>query len=191
MNNKLRTETLLIFFFGRNNDYKIAGINRAFRDFNRTLRTKEYDKTEYQNLKIKTSEIIVNQLSFLLTHEFSNQKEFDDFHKQTCDNVKNSWNQLTYGQIQKWINMTLKYWLIIGKEYIDNIELNSKWFHIPIDSLILLEFFSEKYPKIPWSKIDYKIYFEYQLRFRKNLLQGEIPIIKETETFNNLLENNI
>lgn len=187
MNDKLRTETLLIFFFGKYDNLKIAGVDRAFRDFSRTLRIKDYKETEYLNLKNKTSEIVLQKLSYLLTNKFSNQTEFNDFHKQVCEEIKKNWGQLTYGHIQKWVNMTLKYWLIIGKEYIDNIELNSKWFHIPIDNLILAEVFKEKYPKIPWSKIDYDTYFKYQLRFRVMISSDEIPIIEETKAFNKLV----
>jgi len=185
MDDRLRTETLLIFFFGKYNDYKIAGVNRAYRDFSRTIRTKEYNEFEYKNLKTKTSNIIVQELSQLLIREFS-KEEFDDFHKQVCKKIKKNWTKLYDGQIQKWVNMTLKYWLLMGKEYIGNIELNSKWFHIPIDSLVLAEFFNEKYPKIPWSRIDYDTYFEYQVRFREEIPPNEIPIINETKAFNKM-----
>jgi|SRR5690606_11208838 len=185
MTNELRRQTLIAFFFGKGLDYKLLGVNRAYRDFNRTLYLSDEKSNERIDLRIKTAELIIEKLSFLLECKFSSQEEFDVFHERVCNEIKEFWSKLSFGQIQKWINMTLKYWLILGNEHIPNSEVNSRWFHIPIDNLILKEIFNEPYPKIAWSKMDYKTYFYYQLRFRE-IYPNTIPIIKETEIFNKI-----
>ena len=87
--------------------------------------------------------------------------EFSHWHKTICENlikiyekdklVKKEKNkrtdqsaELTYGQAQKWLNMTLKYlWLLDRLELIDDADISSfirthaKSFHVPFDSYIL------------------------------------------------------
>ena len=95
----------------------------------------------------------------------------------------NKWNELSIGQAQKWINMTLKYWLLFGEKRIQNIEKNAIFFHIPIDSFIQKEMFNEKYPN-PWSRIEnYDEYLQYQLTHRERE-EKYPPIICEFHIFN-------
>lgn len=187
MTEELRRQTLITFFFGNSSNYKLLGVNRAYRDFNRTLYLENEKSSDRVQIKTKTAEFIVEKLSYILDHKFSNQDEFDKFHKTVCEEIKEFWGKLHFGQIQKWVNMTLKYWLIIGNIHIPNIGTNSKWFHIPIDNLVLQTIIKERTQKTAWSRMDYKTYFSFQLRFRE-LYPNEIPIIKETEIFNNLLK---
>lgn len=184
MDENLKFETLLVLYFGNYGDYQISSLNRAFRDFSRTLRVKNLDRTDYLKRKNDTSKILLKHLNDLINNKLKNQEEFDDFHKKISQEVKESWDILTYGQIQKWINMTLKYWLLIGEMHIKNIELNSRWFHIPIDNLVLINFLEVKYPKISWSKMDYKMYFNYQIKLRNIISSNNSLIIEETIQFN-------
>ena len=120
--------------------------------------------------------------------DIENQEEFDEKHEELCEKLKKEWNELSYGQIQKWVNMSLKYWLLFGGDKIANIEKNAEYFHIPIDSIIKEIAFGEKRNQADyksWSKIEnYDEYFEYQKTFRQNN-ESVAPIVKEFELFNN------
>jgi hypothetical protein len=65
-------------------------------------------------------------LNYMFTVYFTNllndsslsQETFDNIHKGICDELKRIYGAFgfTYGQAQKWINMTLKYYYLLDKE---------------------------------------------------------------------------
>lgn len=63
---------------------------------------------------------------------------------------------ISYGQAQKWINMTLKYMFAIGPNIIDGIDRNYDYFHIPLDNVIQekLSIHGINRINIRWSRID-------------------------------------
>lgn len=79
--------------------------------------------------------------------------------------------------------MTLKYWLLFGKEKIIGIERNAKFFHMPIDRYVQKEMLKIR-NKNPWSKInDYSEYMEYQI-YQREKNTGNPPIVDEFIFFN-------
>ena len=122
---------------------------RAYRDLNRTLRYKEgtdvpdqwgMSQRRYFAAGISSDELAVGVNSLL---ECKTMEEFDYKHKRCCSEILDIANgpqydfllkeKLTYGQVQKWLNMTMKYLLILG--YVpDNIK---GFLHVPIDDYIL------------------------------------------------------
>ena len=176
----LRENFFIRLYFNTNDGFYYAGIKRAFLDFRRTLIIKDENRLV---LKQKSEKFILDKLSELISSEISNQTEFDKFHKISCEQLIQVWDELTFGQAQKWINMTLKYWLLLGEKRINGIEKNAKFFHIPIDSYVQKGMFEEKNPNA-WSKInEYDIYMNYQLQHR-NKLTNNCPIIDEFNFFN-------
>jgi hypothetical protein len=176
-----REDFFVRLYFDTSNGFELAGIKRAFLDFSRTLRIIDENR---QTLKQNAENFILTQLQTLLETKFNSQSEFDEQHKTWTENLRKTWSELTYGQAQKWINMTLKYWLLLGDTRINGIELNAKYFHIPIDSYVQKGMFEEKSPK-PWSKIsNYDDYLKYQLDHR-NKQTGNFPLVDEFKFFNN------
>ena len=180
---KMKFDFLVRLKFDISEGYDKAGIKTAYNDFARTLRT--------DNLKEKKSKIekfLLKELKELISLDIKNQEEFDEKHRELCEKLKKEWNELSYGQIQKWVNMSLKYWLLFGGDKVTNIEKNAEYFHIPIDSIIKKIAFGQKRNKMgykSWSKIEnYEEYFEYQKIFRENN-ESVAPIVKEFELFNN------
>lgn len=122
---------------------------RAYRDFSRTLRFKEGTDAPYKWRKshrwffaagISMEELAVGVNCLL---ECKSVEEFDFAHRRCCSQILDVANgpqydfllkeKLTYGQVQKWLNMTMKYLLILG--YVPN---RIKGFlHVPIDDYIL------------------------------------------------------
>lgn len=181
LTNDLRENFFIRLYFDKSEGYYYAAIKRAFLDFSRTLIIADENRA---TLKESAKKFIFTQLTMVTETEFNSQTEFDNFHKKSCEQLIETWQELTFGQAQKWINMTLKYWLLLGEEKIKGIEKNAKYFHIPIDSYVLKGMFNEKNPKA-WSKIDnYETYMNYQMQ-QRNKRTGNYPIIDEFNFFNN------
>ncbi|BFP40575.1 hypothetical protein FGF1_14200 [Flavobacteriaceae bacterium GF1] len=168
-----------------------ACADRAYRDLNRTLRglRAEQTKTKYIELRRR----LMDLSNLLLVTGFNCQDSFDDVHKNACQKLIRAFNReykftkMTIGQAQKWINMYLKYLFALGEQRILGISKNSRYFHVPVDGVIQMEF--EKDAQIsplsmPWSKIDeYDTYLSYQKRIRQYYI-NQIPLEVELKLFN-------
>lgn len=181
LTNQIKEDYFIKLYFNISDGFELAGIKRAYLDFCRTLKIEDEKRIDFRE-KIENY-LLINLKKICLTNKFESQEEFDLQHKTWCEEIRDIWPQLSYGQTQKWVNMTLKYWLLFGETKIKGIELNSSYFHIPIDSYVQKGMFHEKSPK-PWSKIDnYSDYMKYQLTHR-NKLTGNDPIVDEFIFFN-------
>ncbi len=159
-----------VYFGDINNELDMA-IKRAYRDFNRTLsgfaNIENHKEIFNSAVKILNEEII-----WLINSKISTQNEFDNWHKMTCDKLKKSFlnQKFHYGQAQKWINMTLKYYSMLKPQ---KVECVYEFFHVPIDRYII---HCTNYAfDCAWSKIDeYDKYLDFQKWFR-NTYKG-IPL---------------
>jgi hypothetical protein len=108
-----------------------------------------------------------------------------------CDKLKLKFIKLigyeiSYGQAQKWINMSLKYMSALGNTIIIGVEKNYKYFHIPVDNIIQDKLKNHNINRIPisWSRIDnYDVYLSYQIELR-NKFSDQIPLDVEFRLFN-------
>jgi len=183
INNLSKENFYIKLYFNTKEGFEIAGIKRAYLDFSRTLHKK--NETDYQRIEKRnaTENYLLSQLKTIIIANISSQKEFDLLHKKITLNLVRFWKKLTIGKSQKWINMSLKYWLLFGEKRILNIEKNARFFHIPIDSYVQKGMFNEKNPR-PWSKInEYEVYMNYQIRHREKKT-GNYPLIDEFSFFN-------
>lgn len=181
---KIKEDFYITLYFNLTEGYENAGLKRAYLDFNRTLKIKEGNQEARDTKQRNAQSYLKEELEKLISKEINSQQKFDIEHEILCKNLINNWSELTVGQAQKWINMTLKYWLLFGASRIQNIEKNANYFHIPIDSYVQKGMFDEKNPN-PWSKInEYKGYFEYQQKHREKET-GNPPILDEFNFFNN------
>jgi hypothetical protein len=183
INNKTKEKFYIRLYFGSTNDLYLAGLKRAYLDFSRTLHLENETKLQRDKTRKETENCLLVILKATINKNLSSQTEFDIEHKKVILKLKSKWHKLTIGQSQKWVNMTLKYWLLFGNEHIKSIEKNAKYFHIPIDSIIQKSMFP-KMKHSAWSKIsNYELeYMKYQNEFRKN--SDEIPIVAEFNIFN-------
>jgi hypothetical protein len=180
-------------YFDVSEGYKIAAIKRAYRDFNRTLESFPKCQAERTSCRNNWKVVLLTKLEELVTIEFIDQEEFTLWHQSTCYKMRKA-NQfeLSQGQAQKWINMTLKYLFAFGEDKVPGISLNYKFFHVPIDNIIMTEFEKFGIPKfrIPWSKIpDYDSYHKYQIQIRE-VFSNRIPMDVEFELFNGVTPAN-
>ena len=172
-------------------DLTEAAIDRAYRDFNRTLHgiSKTQKEGNHSELKI----LLRNFVSEALNETFLTQKIFDKWHEMKCNELITSFknisgHKLFVGQAQKWINMTLKYLFALGEDRINGISRNYQFFHIPIDNIIQDKLSKSEIPKFkdPWSRINnYSEYLNYQKLVRTKFY-GQIPMDVEFRLFNEL-----
>lgn len=186
LSDDLRFDFLVRLKFNlKDSNYHKAGIRTAYNDFARTL--KDFEKADLHSKKVEMEAFLLSELKKFIALDIKNQEEFDEKHEAVCHKIKEKWNPLTYGQIQKWVNMSLKYWLLFGEKRVANIEKNARFFHIPIDSIIKKVAFGQtRHQKgyESWSKInDYEEYKALQIQFRQKF-EGAIPIEKEFILFN-------
>ncbi len=174
---------------------------KAYLDLCRTLRFKYSSKQLEENKDkefIKKKEEYVQKIIDIIIKNIKefinkndeikyNSEQFDKWHKCLSGEVKNTKSDiilfkenegLNYGHVQKWINMTFKYLIIMG--VIDSKEC----FHIPLDDFIIaaasktgricesfdVEGLSIERTIEKWSKIsEYDDYYKYEKIIREKV----------------------
>jgi len=173
-------DSLRGLYFGSYKDiYTAVGI-RAYRDFNRTLNFGNKHPAELRN-RLRSQAIDILQTAFAMLHENTpqSQSEFDDWHKATAERIIKLYTDdgisFSYGQAQKWINMSAKYLFLSGEEdFCDTFQ----FLHVPIDNYvetIVLTMYGIPKPKLAWSKWSYQQYDSYQKCLRSHIV-GEAPL---------------
>lgn len=157
--------------------------DKAYRDVCRTISFKETgESVEIQKSRmqkrIKVTNIIYDRIKQI--------DNYDTWHEATCNLIKDEYNDfishegtttLYIGQVQKWLNMTLKWlWLYDATnphDYFKAISEHKNDLHIPLDSFIIKYLKKEYNINISapeWSRIkNYTEYFEYQKQLREKL----------------------
>ena len=175
-----------ISLFGNEPDSVTAAAKRAYRDFCRTINFKK--KSDHSRAVEKVVSIF--RVWLLKISEIQSVEGYDKWHKELYGEIKKAFDEyatLTVGQVQKWINMTMKYLIILEEKPEKDI---TQFLHVPIDSIILKKsgkanFFGQ----IPWSRIDsYSDYMEFQKELRKDY---ETPIEWEFQAWNDADEKQV
>lgn len=191
----------LAYFGNIDEPYNAAG-DRAYRDFCRTI---DFPKSEQKLSRQNQIQKYLNRQSVkdgiynwlqdevgLL--DVTTQMDFDIWHCSICNRIIADFSNeatLYYGQAQKWLNMTMKYLLVLG---VPEIERLTPFIHIPIDNIVIQTAKGLETCGKPWSQWNEKEYKEYQHKlklFISNENPDMAPIIWEfknwvpTEMFNN------
>lgn len=180
------------------NDYcRKKAIMAAYRDATNqgaynTLFKKDLDHIE--DLRGESKEAR-NKSALFLSEKISDSENmkngFDEWHADVCKKLVEFYKEIrvgddnffTYGNAQKWVNMTMKYLWMLGL-LPENIK--EKDLHIPIDSFIMGVLQAGDLPKssetnriIGWSK--WKEYQQYEKVQKK--IKGECTINSENNTW--------
>ena len=150
-------------------------IKRAYRDMNRTLRTKEH-QAEWDSLKEDVTKLINDCVKRFVVIE-DGRDSYDKWFNELIISMVNSQIDVDgiilkykYGQAQKWVNMTMKYLFIAD---VPGIADAFYFCHVPIDTYIINaaeEQLNLKRPALPWSQMDdYKEYAAYEKQIRMRL----------------------
>lgn len=185
-------------------------VERAYLDLARTLRFNEKDEQKRADEKQIWVDDVTEEITKMC--ELASRKDFDEKHEKICNKISKYSNVLeetfTYGQAQKWVNMTLKYMWMCGIEGMDSIE---EFLHIPVDSYIMEAaagkkrkgnglkvqlptkdnnkklFYSEEKSKA-WSKWNVDDYKDFQDDIRQALKDECIPIKWENKNWIEIAE---
>jgi hypothetical protein len=191
---KEQIQFLFQCYFGGTGRTKLEKfISRGYRDMNRTFATGEIANkdTLLDNAKKK----LVECLDALRNPPEENnlQSKFDMWHSATCWEIKDyyartlsntdSKAKFSYGQAQKWINMTLKYCWVCGGNDFCWLE---PWFpvaHVAVDNVILETAKAKGVvatrPCEKWSRWDSeKEYQDFQQRLREFAAQKKISPLR-------------
>ena len=200
--NKINDEEILKFlkfsYFGDLNISIEVASNRAYRDMCRTLKfnilPKDTKATTISGLKEAVNVIFKEEIPIINESNITSSEEFNSWHCKVCGNIKNLYKEndikFTYGQAQKWLNMTIKYLYLFGGYTFDSV---FEYLHIPIDNYIFNAVKDElkiNRPKnISWSKLDKKEYLKYQEDIREELRKkNSSPLRWEFENWLNEAE---
>lgn len=149
-------------------------INRAYRDFNRTL---------HMDSAVSRQDTVEDCGDYLLarltdakdgTTDCRDKDAFDAWHEASCDELIRRFGErdMFYGHAQKWVNMTLKYLFTAQGLGLDDIGGIAAWYpfaHMPVDNIVLdaleKDGFSHPRPN-PWSQLDKVGYLAFQKALR-------------------------
>ncbi len=221
MEEKNAIDFLLYSYFGvtTESEWKMcvkAAIVKAYNDatmegaYNTLIPKKNIDlRKKSDSAKKEAAKLIKTHIKELFT---SYSGEFDKWHSTLCEEIKNKYSNVnsentlfTYGNAQKWVNMTIKYICILdllnhNHDYHDNIEKYMKHFHVPVDSYIIEATWKDTQIKIPvknknkdrgkynsekvktWSKWEKTDYTDFQDSL-KIILGNKKPLEWEAETW--------
>lgn len=159
--------------FGSVKDPLAAASFRAYRDFNRTLTLDRVDKKTRVQLRNEVTDQLQTCFNVLQKYWTRSREQYDVWHERTCYDVRGIYLSrkvpFTFGQAQKWVNMTIKYLYVLDDRGFDDF---LDYLHVPVDNKIIAiaerEFGIPKPNKV-WSKWDYDEYLSYQLTLRKKI----------------------
>lgn len=182
---KDQKDFLLFLYFGKNKNYLDNCIDRAYRDFNRTLHG--FDNHKYKEIILEKAKAYLKEeiIGIKDNNNIISQEDFDKWHKTICYGLKNIFAEFEYfyiGQAQKWINMSLKYIFVHDETRLDGFNKIYEYCHIPIDNIILSKL---DYPRVTstWSRINnYDIYLDFQ-KYIRTRAEDETPLDFEFRLF--------
>lgn len=128
---------LKVIYFGAITDPFEAASFHAYRDFNRTLRFGDKGAETRKELRKQATAILRERIADIAEETHMTQEGFDEWHRETCSLVRQPYVAagiaFTWGQAQKWLNMTIKYLYIVGSCSFDGV---FRFCHIPIDNYV-------------------------------------------------------
>lgn len=183
---------------------------RAYLDLCRTIKFKTENEDVKTKYKAQICEMLVKEYGVLLNAAESSddkQSAFDSEHNRICEEIIKAYSEisgLTYGQAQKWLNMMLKYVLLVEGD-----SVLKSYLHIPVDSYMMQTVGSDnskmkhclklecvpkkdgtvgKYSEStskPWSKWNYDEYIAFQNSVRTAVSESDYnsPIEWENEAW--------
>jgi hypothetical protein len=164
------TRYLGVLYFGSGKTLR-RYLNRAYRDFNRTLHMT--DETVSREDKVKDcGDYLLARLTDAKDGRTvcCDREAFDAWHEATCDELIRLFGEkdMSYGHAQKWVSMTLKYLFTAHGLGLDDIGGIAPWYpyaHMPVDNVVLdalgEEGFTHPRPN-PWSQMDKAAYLAFQ-----------------------------
>ena len=164
-----------ICVFGTEKNNEKATSKRAYRDMCRTIRfEKGVSQTVKDDCRTRVIELIETEIKEC--NSIDTIEKYDKFHDSLCLRIIDCYDnqtiaEITYGQAQKWVNMTMKYLCVLYEGQCDWLNKIYSFLHIPIDSIIL-DKAKKEFPNdfsvnnTPWSQLSREEYITIQNKLR-------------------------
>lgn len=164
-----------ICVFGTEKNNEKAAAKRAYRDMCRTIRfEKGVNQTVKDDCRTRVIELIETEIK--KCKSIDTVEKYDKFHDSLCLRIIDCYDnqtiaEITYGQAQKWVNMTMKYLCVLYEGQCDWLNKIYSFLHVPIDSIIL-DKARDKFPNdfsvnnTPWSQLSRDEYITIQNKLR-------------------------
>lgn len=172
---------LKVIYFGAITDPMEAASDRAYRDFNRTIRFNNMPQERRDFLRHTVTALFQKEIPALVDAGVPDQNAYDAWHHKICEQIRTTYRnagiEFYYGQAQKWLNMTMKYLYVSGEYTFDGL---FQYLHVPIDNYVFSIAKKEldiPQPKISWSRWDdyNRQYMAYQTALRSKI-RGYHPL---------------
>ena len=174
---------LIRLYFGSSSDDLQCCLDRAYRDFSRTMhgiRSRETGPEIYQQARV----YLRQALKVLLSTAHVTQDVFDTWHRQTCTALVALYHlyhhHMYLGHAQKWINMTFTYAFTFGESRLPGFRKRYPFCHVPLDNIFIDRLASYHPPSrsVRWSRItNYDEYVHVQRWVREHF--ASIPLDTE------------
>ena len=177
---------LAVLYFGAERPDFRRYIDRAYRDFNRTLHTTGSPKARQDRVEAAAVELSarLRKAAAVKKPKLASESTFDGWHEETCDALISAFggDEMSYGHAQKWLNMTLKYLFTADALKLEDIGQIESWYpfaHLPIDNVVLEALaragFDHKLP-LPWSKLTKDEYLNFQRSVRETFKECPMDV---------------
>jgi hypothetical protein len=175
---------LIRCYFGDGGNPLQLCVRRAYLDLNRTMHGFAAHASA-EGLRDEAHRKVAQKVVALKQTKAS-QKSFDAWHHRSCTEIREHYRQggfglFTYGQAQKWVNMTLKYVFALGEGRLAGYLPHYGFAHIPVDNVFVAAAKSVGGPELPmpWSRLDdYATYFDLQKSYR-DMFAPSAPLAAE------------
>ena len=170
---------LKAIYFGDFSNSMKAASSRAYRDMNRTIRFNALPSSVRIELREQVTCVLDKEIKHLVGGDIKTKEQFDSWHHTTCMQIREKYRDqevlLTFGQAQKWLNMTIKYLYVLEEYTFDDV---FGFLHIPLDNYVFdvaRDVLQIERPIIAWSRWDdyEKQYLTYQNKIRDKVKECE------------------
>jgi len=171
-----------VCYFGRDGDWLIRCMRRAYLDMNRTLHGMSKLGEGHADWTSSTLRVLRDRLTMLPGEHAWTQASFDAWHQESVDILKRISSghgfSLSVGQAQKWINMSIKYAIALGERRLPGFHRVYDVAHMALDNIVLERLEEGEMPPLgcAWSRLDdYGQYIDCQQWVRDHF-QGSCPL---------------
>ncbi|MBQ4601509.1 MAG: hypothetical protein IJB24_01485 [Clostridia bacterium] len=152
--------------------------DRAYLDLCRTIKFRSKDENIHKSFRYDVNKLIVGLIEDMLDQNTVVENS-DEWYEKACNKIiekaEETCKEFHFGQAQKWLNMTIKYMLVMGlhEEKFNSIK---PYLHVPVDNYIIKAAKDKgvKTPSASWSQWDYTKYRKFQKDLRKKINEPAI-----------------
>lgn len=170
-----------VIYFGAITDSMAATSNRAYLDLNRTIRFNKIPQEKRDSLRCSVTLLFKKEILALVEAGVDSQNGYDSWNHRICWEMRTYYREagveFHYGQVQKWLNMTMKYLYVSGEYTFDDL---FQFLHVPIDKNVFSIARKElgiRPPTTAWSRWDdyNRQYMTYQKELHSKI-RGYSPL---------------